>query len=148
MNLVYFMSRNRVQDSLFTFKTAEVLGNKIPLIDVLLECPKVGSFVRIKALLDTGSRYSLLDDERAFYCFPDLESRYFDLVYVNGVLTKRYSITLKLGDVEFRLPVALFDFGSINAPVIPEMILGREGLLESSVLTFYKNSFISMYLDR
>ena len=98
------MSRNRVQSNLFTFKMAEVLGNKIPLIDVLLECPKVGSFVRIKALLDTGSRYSLLDDERAFYCYPDLESRYFDLVYVNGVLTRRYSITLKLENVEFVLP--------------------------------------------
>lgn len=90
----------------------------------------------------------MLDDERAFYCFPDLESRYFDLVYVNGVLTRRYSISLKLENVGFVLPVALFDLRSVNAPVVPEMILGRERLLDSSVLTIYKDSFISMYFDR
>ena len=42
------------------------------------------------------------------------------------MLTKRYSIKLKLNDVEYELPVALFGLSSLNLPVVPELILGRE----------------------
>ncbi|MDT7862479.1 MAG: hypothetical protein RRA45_09735, partial [Saccharolobus sp.] len=75
-----------------------------------------------------------------------LESRYYDLVYINGILTKRYLISIKLDDFEFKIPISLLDLQNLNLPVIPEVILGRENFLENFIVTFYDNSFISIYL--
>ena len=67
----------------------------------------------------------------ALYCFNDLESRYYDLVFINGALNKRYTIFIKIGSLEFKVPISLMDFQKINLPVVPEIILGRDGLLEN-----------------
>jgi|OSPMetMinimDraft_2_1075162.scaffolds.fasta_scaffold14268_1 hypothetical protein len=139
------MSRKK-KTNLLVFPFSEVLGNMVPLIDVFVECPVIGSAVKVKGLLDTGSRYTLMDINKALYCFNDLESRYYDLVYINGILTKRYLISIKLDDFEFKIPISLLDLQNLNLPVIPEVILGRENFLENFIVTFYDNSFISIYL--
>jgi len=139
------MSRKK-KTNLLVFPFSEVLGNMVPLIDVFVECPVIGSAVMVKGLLDTGSRYTLMDINKALYCFNDLESRYYDLVYINGILTKRYLISIKLDDFEFKIPISLLDLQNLNLPVIPEVILGRENFLENFIVTFYDNSFISIYL--
>ena len=54
---------------------------------------------------------------------------------------------MKLGDVEFKLPIALFHLNTLNLPVVPELILGREDFIENFVVTFYKSDYISMYLN-
>jgi hypothetical protein len=133
---------------LLTFPFTDILGNKIPLIDVFIECPSLNSMVKVKGLLDTGSRYTLLERNKALYCFNDLESRYYDLVFINGALNKRYTIFIKIGSLEFKVPISLMDFQRINLPVVPEIILGREGLLEKLILIFYKNNFITLYGEK
>ncbi|GEM_PF-4776715 len=51
---------------LLTFPFTDILGNKIPLIDVFIECPSLNSMVKVKGLLDTGSRYTLLERNKGF----------------------------------------------------------------------------------
>jgi len=52
-------------------------------------------------------------------------------VFINGALNKRYTIFIKIGSLEFKVPISLMDFQKINLPVVPEIILGRDGLLEN-----------------
>jgi hypothetical protein len=141
------MSKKR-KANLISFPFSEILGNTVPLIDVLVECPVIGAVIKIKGLLDTGSRYTLMDINKALYCFNDLESRYYDLVYIKGVLTKRYLISIKIGEFEFTIPISLLDLQNLNLPVVPEMILGREKFLENLIVTFYNNDFITIYLSK
>ncbi|MCY0874629.1 hypothetical protein D1867_02990 [Acidianus infernus] len=141
------MSKERKNTDILVFPFSEIFGNKVPLIDIFVECPSIGSMVKMKGLIDTGSRYTLLDKEKALYCFNDLDSRYHDLAVINGALTKRYLIKIKLGSSELDVPVSLFSLQSLSLPVVPEIILGREDFLEKFIVTLYKSHFITIYLD-
>ncbi|TRM74472.1 hypothetical protein DJ523_04830 [Sulfolobus sp. E5] len=121
------------------------MGNKIPLIDVEVECPKYNSWMRIKGLIDSGSRYSLLSEERIKNCFHS--SSFLDVVSINGLWRERYKAKIKILENVINISVVSFDMNSINLPIIPEMILGRESVLDKVVMTFYKNNYFSIYID-
>ncbi|ACP45876.1 conserved hypothetical protein [Sulfolobus islandicus Y.G.57.14] len=146
------MSLNLSRKILKVIKFSDFYGNLIPLLKIRLECPKTGRDKLVLGLIDTGSRYTVVNKYTVKECFKDdeLKTRYVDKVIINNREYYRYSFRFifpQLDGISRDFNAAIIEYNPFPEEIVPAVILGREDFLRDIILCMYKSEWMTLYID-
>nr|WP_011225167.1 hypothetical protein [Sulfolobus islandicus]CAG38205.1 hypothetical protein [Sulfolobus islandicus]CDF47318.1 unnamed protein product [Sulfolobus islandicus] len=146
------MSLNPSRRILKVIKFSDFYGNLIPLLKIRLECPKLGKDKLVLGLIDTGSRYTIVNKYTLEECFTDdeLKTRYVDRVIINNREYYRYSFRFtfpQLDGISGNFNAAMIAYNPFPEEIVPAAILGREDFLRNIIVCMYKSEWMTLYLD-
>ncbi|BDB97435.1 hypothetical protein [Saccharolobus caldissimus] len=146
------MSLNPSKKILKVIKFSDFYGNLIPLLKIRFECPKLGKDKLILGLIDTGSRYSVVNKYVINECFTEdeMKNRYVDRVIINNREYYRYSFRFtfpQLDDISRNFNAAIIEYNPYPEEIVPAVILGREDFLRNIIVCMYKSEWITIYID-
>lgn len=146
------MSLNPSRRILEVIKFSDFYGNLIPLLKIRLECPKLGKDKLVLGLIDTGSRYTIVNKYTLEECFADdeLKTRYVDRVIINNREYYRYSFRFtfpQLDGISRNFNAAMIEYNPFPEEIVPAAILGREDFLRNIIVCMYKSEWITLYFD-
>nr|WP_011225209.1 hypothetical protein [Sulfolobus islandicus]CAG38249.1 hypothetical protein [Sulfolobus islandicus] len=146
------MSLNPSRRILKVIKFSDFYGNLIPLLKIRLECPKLGKDKLVLGLIDTGSRYTIVNKYTLEECFTDdeLKTRYVDRVIINNREYYRYSFRFtfpQLDGISRNFNAAMIEYNPFPEEIVPAAILGREDFLRNIIVCMYKSEWMTLYLD-
>ncbi|ACP55395.1 hypothetical protein [Saccharolobus islandicus] len=146
------MSLNPSRRILKVIKFSDFYGNLIPLLKIRLECPKIGKDKLVLGLIDTGSRYTIVNKYTLEECFTDdeLKTRYVDRVIINNREYYRYSFRFtfpQLDGISRNFNAAMIEYNPFPEEIVPAVILGREDFLRNIIVCMYKSEWMTLYLD-
>jgi len=146
------MSLNPSKKILKAINFSDFYENKIPLLQVELECPKIERGKIVLGLIDTGSRYTIINKHVVEECFTkdDLKTKYADRVVVNNKEYERYSFRFtfpQLDNISEIFNAAIMEYNLFPEELVPSVILGREDFLKGVVICMYKSEWIALYKE-
>jgi len=119
---------------------------------VKINCPQQEEDKLLYALVDSGSRYTIINDQIINECFRDvdLKPRYFDKVIINNREYERYSLDFtfpQLDNYKLKISTAVMQFNALPEEIKLNIILGRKDFLRQFVICMHKSEWISIYVD-
>lgn len=146
------MSLNPSKKILKVIDFSDFYENKIPLLQVELECPKIKRGKIVLGLIDTGSRYTIINKHVVEECFSEeeLKTRYFDSVIINNKKYERYSFRFtfpQLDNIGYIFNAAIIEYDPFPEELVPNVILGREDFLRDLIVCLYKSELITIYKE-
>ncbi|BAB66400.1 hypothetical protein STK_13410 [Sulfurisphaera tokodaii str. 7] len=146
------MSLNPSKKTLKVIKFSDFYGNLIPLLKIRFECPKLGRDKLVLGLIDTGSRYTVVNKYTANECFTEdeMRSRYVDRVIINNREYYRYSFRFsfpQLDEISWNFNAAIIEYNPYPEEIVPAVILGREDFLRNIIVCMYKSEWMTLYID-
>ncbi|ADB87179.1 hypothetical protein [Saccharolobus islandicus] len=146
------MSLNPSRRILKVIKFSDFYGNLIPLLKIRLECPKLGKDKLVLGLIDTGSRYTVVNKYTVNECFTEdeLKTRYVDRVIINNREYYRHSFRFtfpQLDGISRNFNAAIIEYNPFPEEIVPAVILGREDFLRNIILCMYKTEWMTLYID-
>ncbi|BDC18212.1 hypothetical protein [Acidianus sp. HS-5] len=146
------MSLNPSKKILKAINFSDFYENKIPLLQVELECPKIERGKIVLGLIDTGSRYTIINKYAVEECFTkdDLKTKYTGRVVINNKEYERYSFRFtfpQLDNISEIFNAAIMEYSLIPEELVPSVILGREDFLKRVVICMYKSEWMTIYKE-
>ncbi|WP_238699085.1 hypothetical protein [Saccharolobus sp. E5-1-F] len=106
----------------------------------------------VLGLIDTGSRYTVVNKYTVNECFTEdeIKGRHVDKVIINNKEHYRYSFRLifpQLDNISNIFNAAVLEYSPFPEEIIPAIILGREDFLRNIILCIYKSEWMTIYID-
>ena len=133
-------------------KFSKFYNNSLPMLKVKIQCPKLGEDKLVYAIIDSGSRYTIINEQILTECFSseELKGKYVDKVIINNNEYDRYSLDFifpQLDNYKMNINTAVMQFNYLPEEIGLNVILGREDFLKQFIVCMYKLEWLSIYLD-